>query len=1553
MRHRRLLSTVSCVGLGLVLAGPSGTAAAGPSQATSATAAISTAATATANPSVHPVRREASRGWPSNRDRDQVADSLAATAAKNPRERVRVRVSTDRSPNRVVGEAKEQDVSIGDVETRSRNRLTGIVSGSDLDRLAQLPGVQFVESDPIVRIDPMESGGVPAAQRIAAQLRREQAAGFVSRKTRQAAVAAGILTPRGIREPSEGGSSIDLSDVDPQATLYSMSPDQGVADMDPFLAEARDRLGVDGDGDGDALTVTPADVNVAVIDSGIDDTLPSLAGKVLLHRDFTARPESCGAGPDITGVWDEVGHGTHVAGIVAGNGKGSRSAPDERDPEYMGVAPGAGLVDLKVFACTNSGLMSEVDAALTWVSQHHEEYGIEVVNLSLGANVANADGTDTTSQLVNRLVADGVQVVVAAGNSGDRAGTLAVPAVAEFATTVGAANAGPWGEWLPGYSSQGPTADGRPGVDVVAPGNNMRSARANAPWWPWTTMSGTSMSAPYTAGVLALLADAGVSPPRGNPCAVDDISSDCRSGVQAATMSNPGVDVVTRTATRWLSAPITGSGIVRAASALLVGAGAQDTATYPQAKTVTIGVDADTRYLSDVDTDSGPVAATVVDRTAANWDDPPRVAGLRQDGTETTVDCGRVASGTAGGEAFFGSTWCPGQETRVGWAPQGSDTEWLELQSGSGSSVDATVLLTGAQTDVVHPVHLQFSQHAIEAEQPGELRIVRDSDSDSPSSWRVELSDERFSDGQTVQVPAGAAGTSTTVALPLEDDAVAQGTNPATVVLVPESPGAGLVRGSLPAQDPADGIPATTRLVDTDGAELQGATTFDYAMLTDDIVVGSVRNAGVARRAGQATGLSTPFRATRRDGRLKAWNVGPGGGSPGSSVDVLGASADGSSVLVHVFPAGEGVVAGDADNVSDLVLLDVETGERTRVNPGPADRVGLTWNESLVVQGAKISPDGRYVGYPWPNGNGSVALHVYSTATGRDDVVAPDATQLQILGFRREAILAYNGSPVTPGVQAPTLESYPVDGGAASIVAIGSDGLPCSVGGELLAATPDGGFLTYQCQGDGALTIRDLGKGTSRALPTPRPAGWNVNRIQAMSDQGRRMVLGGSDFLLHKMQHAFLGAYRTDSQAIDWQLSWEWPTSTWTDPFPAVGRDVGGLVTGLPMVAAGDTNGVSDLVLGVPTTLPTAPRSVSGTRTTDTARLTWRAPIDDGSSPVTSYRVTANPGRATCQTQGLSCAVTGLTAGERYSFDVVATNGNGDSVAATVSNLEGIKAPAAPGRPTASSADRSARVLWPAPTQHGGEPVAQYTVTASPGGQTCTTAGLACTVAGLANGTRYTFAVVATNGAGDSPSSASSAPVTPSTTPQPPTAVVAVGGNGRATVAWRPPIDDGGAAITSYTVTSAPDGRRCTTPGLTCTVTGLRNGQGYTFTVAATNVRGAGRASIASERVTPKAPAPVTSKAKIGPVGRLRVQVRAVGPKKSVAVFRWRAAPDAKSHQVRVTAPGGHRFGSWRSLTAGHLRYVAHLKRDRRYSVQVRGMGDTQSGPVRRIRFRT
>ena len=225
--------------------------------------------------------------------------------------------------------------------------------------------------------------------------------------------------------------------------------------------------------------VSGRNVSVAVLDTGIDATHPDLNDSVVHAEDFT--------GEGIEN--DPAGHGTHVAGIVAGDGTASNGT-------YVGVAPNASLINLRVLDDYGGGEKSDVIAAMEYAVNDTDA---DVVSMSLGWPARN---DDPFYRAVRNAVENNVTVVASAGNEGnDGRFTVGSPGVVPAAITVGASTDD--GE-LTEFSSRGPTADRnlvKP--DLVAPGSGVTSADAGTDGY--VSLSGTSMSAPMVSGTAALL----------------------------------------------------------------------------------------------------------------------------------------------------------------------------------------------------------------------------------------------------------------------------------------------------------------------------------------------------------------------------------------------------------------------------------------------------------------------------------------------------------------------------------------------------------------------------------------------------------------------------------------------------------------------------------------------------------------------------------------------------------------------------------------------------------------------------------------------------------------------------------------------------------------------------------------------------------------------------------------------------------------------------------------------------------------------------------------
>jgi serine protease AprX len=273
----------------------------------------------------------------------------------------------------------------------------------------------------------------------------------------------------------------------------------------------RDTLGFDGTG-----------VGIAIIDSGVANWHDDLgSSRVTRFVDFVNFQPS---------AYDDYGHGTHVAGIIAGNGHDSEGL-------RRGIAPGATLLVEKVLDATGQGYISNVIAAIDYAIANKDALNIRVINLSVAAGVYESYTTDPLTLAAKRAVESGIVVVSAAGNLGKNAkgqtqyGGIGAPGNAPWVLTVGASShqgtTDRADDIVAPFSSRGPSAiDYQAKPDIVAPGVGIESiAEAGSTLWntkplsrlwgsvptatePYLSLSGTSMAAPVVSGTIALMLQA-------------------------------------------------------------------------------------------------------------------------------------------------------------------------------------------------------------------------------------------------------------------------------------------------------------------------------------------------------------------------------------------------------------------------------------------------------------------------------------------------------------------------------------------------------------------------------------------------------------------------------------------------------------------------------------------------------------------------------------------------------------------------------------------------------------------------------------------------------------------------------------------------------------------------------------------------------------------------------------------------------------------------------------------------------------------------------------
>jgi len=269
-------------------------------------------------------------------------------------------------------------------------------------------------------------------------------------------------------------------------------------------------------------------VSVAVLDTGVTTGTDLGASRIVGWMDLV----NGGATP-----YDDAGHGTFIAGVIAGDGTASlpMDSGGQATMQFRGVAPAANIVGIKVLDDTGAGRSSTLIAGIAWAIAHKDQYNIRVLNISIGGDPLGPASVDPVDLACEAAVKAGIVVVAAAGNEGDFGmGGVVAPGNDPYVVTVGATDTqqtpSTSDDAVAAYSSWGPTLfDEYAKPDLVAPGNRVISLRVpdsfidtNFPanlipvdtYVPTATadatpsylmLSGTSCSTPVVAGAVALL----------------------------------------------------------------------------------------------------------------------------------------------------------------------------------------------------------------------------------------------------------------------------------------------------------------------------------------------------------------------------------------------------------------------------------------------------------------------------------------------------------------------------------------------------------------------------------------------------------------------------------------------------------------------------------------------------------------------------------------------------------------------------------------------------------------------------------------------------------------------------------------------------------------------------------------------------------------------------------------------------------------------------------------------------------------------------------------
>src|SRR6266508_939436 len=295
--------------------------------------------------------------------------------------------------------------------------------------------------------------------------------------------------------------------VSTDARVVAVGGGQNGKDLDTVgSGSTKDSIGVAAISAPDAWSrATGAGIVVALMDSGIGAHPDLPSGKVIARVDLV--------NDGLPGL-DPAGHGTHLAGVIAGSGT-----------TFRGVAPDARLVDIRVLDQSGSGTLRTLVAGFDWLLRHRAALGIRVLNLSFGTTQTSSYHASLLSALAESAWFAGITVVAAAGNDGDDLGTIATPGADPFIITAGSfddqGTRAEQDDRESAFSGRGPTKDGFTKPDVLAPGRRVVSLRAAgshfAPIQPqhgssssqsnrpsnnlYTRMSGTSVSSAMVSGV--------------------------------------------------------------------------------------------------------------------------------------------------------------------------------------------------------------------------------------------------------------------------------------------------------------------------------------------------------------------------------------------------------------------------------------------------------------------------------------------------------------------------------------------------------------------------------------------------------------------------------------------------------------------------------------------------------------------------------------------------------------------------------------------------------------------------------------------------------------------------------------------------------------------------------------------------------------------------------------------------------------------------------------------------------------------------------------------
>lgn len=252
--------------------------------------------------------------------------------------------------------------------------------------------------------------------------------------------------------------------------------------------------------------LTGKNIGIAILDTGIAgvDDFTKPYNRIIGFKDFVNNQKD---------PYDDNGHGTHVAGIAAGNGLRSNG-------QYCGIACESDIIGVKILDKEGKGNTSKVLAGVQWIVDNKDKYNIRIANLSIGS--PGSSSLDPLVKAVNAAWDCGIIMTIAAGNNGPKVSSITSPGISKKVITVGSSDDTQsvtiWGTSQKNFSGRGPTVECVVKPDIIAPGASIISCLSPTAYIDsisdeplktvdkyYLELSGTSMSTPIVSGAIALL----------------------------------------------------------------------------------------------------------------------------------------------------------------------------------------------------------------------------------------------------------------------------------------------------------------------------------------------------------------------------------------------------------------------------------------------------------------------------------------------------------------------------------------------------------------------------------------------------------------------------------------------------------------------------------------------------------------------------------------------------------------------------------------------------------------------------------------------------------------------------------------------------------------------------------------------------------------------------------------------------------------------------------------------------------------------------------------